>query len=374
MRWHIPGKDEFPDMTRISRLLLWAASIIIVIAGLKLARDMIVPVLLGVMVAAASSPLVTFLLRKRLPPVLVAGIIVVLDVGVLALLGVAALLAASEASSVFPQYLAALDRADVWVSHELHGIWNVEQPLMKLVRGDQATSMLESMANECAGAASFITVVLLVAFFTLCEVTMLGDKLRAMTTDSDEHFARIDRILHQVQRYMMVKTGTSLLAGAAVFILLKICGVDLALLLAIVLVLLHFIPNVGAAIAMVPAVIVAGVSRGPGTAVIVACGYLTVNFVVGSVLEPRWFGRSLGLSPLAVLLSFLFWGWMWGPLGAVLSVPLLGVVKITCENIKELEWIARALEGAPDHSEKRGRSTNPLVRRPTFVLGVHKKA
>lgn len=83
------------------------------------------------------------------------------------------------------------------------------------------------------------------------------------------------------------------------------------------------IPNIGAAIATIPAVLAALASQGPGTAALVALGYLLINLLVGNVLEPRVLGRTLGLSPLAVLLGMLFWGWLWGPSGALLSVPLI---------------------------------------------------
>ena len=82
-------------------------------------------------------------------------------------------------------------------------------------------------------------------------------------------------------------------------------------------------------------------------AVIVSLGYLTVNIVFGNWLEPILMGRRLGLSTLVVVLSLVFWGWLWGPVGAVLSVPLTMVVKIMLENTKDLQWVAVLLDKAP---------------------------
>jgi AI-2 transport protein TqsA len=149
--------------------------------------------------------------------------------------------------------------------------------------------------------------------------------------------------------------------------------VDLALLLALLMFLLRFIPNVGAAVGTLPAVLVALASRGPGTALAVGVGYVLINVLMGNVVESRVLGRTLGLSPLVVLLGMLFWGWLWGPSGALLSVPLMMVAKIILENSEDLAWIARLVEPTPDahaHVEPRRSPTNPLMTRPSVPIGL----
>jgi hypothetical protein len=118
-------------------------------------------------------------------------------------------------------------------------------------------------------------------------------------------------------------------------------------LLAVLAFLLHFVPNLGSAIAMVPGVVVALLQHGPGTALAVAIGYLVINGIVGNVVEPKVMGRTLGLSPLVVLLAMVFWGWLWGPIGALLSVPLTMIAKISLENSDHLGWVA-VLIGPPE--------------------------
>jgi AI-2 transport protein TqsA len=92
-------------------------------------------------------------------------------------------------------------------------------------------------------------------------------------------------------------------------------------------------------------VLLAMLQFGPGWALLVAAGYLVVNMVIGNFLEPMWMGRRLGLSPLVVLLSLVFWGWVWGAAGLLLSVPLTMVVKIVMENTEQLRWVALLLAG-----------------------------
>jgi predicted PurR-regulated permease PerM len=168
----------------------------------------------------------------------------------------------------------------------------------------------------------------------------------------------------------LVKLGTSLIAAVCAFFVLKAFGVGLALLLAIALFLLHFIPNVGSAIALVPAVLIALADRGPGVAAGVAACYLVLNTLIGNVLEPRWLGRTLGMSPFFVLLAMLFWGWLWGPMGALLSVPLTVVAKIVLQNVPDLAWIAKLAESDPDLGEPKKPGKGPLLRQPNFVIGL----
>jgi predicted PurR-regulated permease PerM len=225
------------------------------------------------------------------------------------------------------------------------------------------------LAVGAADFTSYLVVVLFVVFFGLCEVTVMGDKMRALAPNANAQLERLDRIVRQVQVYLLVKSGTSLIAGVCAFIVLKSFGVGLALLLAFTLFLLHFIPSVGAAIATIPAVLVALADRGPGVAAGVAACFLTVNTLIGSVLEPRLLGRTLGMSPFALLLSLMFWGWMWGPLGALLSVPLTVVATIVLQNIPDLAWLATLAESDPD-LRNLGEPARVARRRPSLAIGL----
>ena len=112
--------------------------------------------------------------------------------------------------------------------------------------------------------------------------------------------------------------------------------------------LLNYVPNIGSVIAAVPAVLFAAVQLGPGAALWAAAGYLVMNVAVGSILEPRFMGRGLGLSALVVFLSLVFWGWVLGPVGMFLSVPLTMMIKIALDSHPDTHWIAVLLgpEGA----------------------------
>ena len=117
-------------------------------------------------------------------------------------------------------------------------------------------------------------------------------------------------------------------------------GLPYALVFGLIAFGLNYVPSLGSIIAAIPPVLVAIVLEGPGTAIAVAAIYLTVNIVIGSIAEPRIMGRRMGLSPLVVFLSLVFWGFILGPVGMFLSVPLTMIVKILLEGTEDLKWVA----------------------------------
>ncbi len=272
------------------------------------------------------------------------------DLAILAFVGAVVTIAGVELEEKVPAYLSRLSNMTVAIAQDLtnRGLPVSPQFLSRTLHTASLVPLLGGAAVTVASAASSLAVVLLVVFFALCEFSGAGAKVRQMISDPTRGLARVERIVQEVKKYLVVKMLTSLLVAVLAYIMLVLLNVDLALLLASSLFVLHFIPNLGAAIATIPAVLAALASQGPGTAALVALGYLLINLVVGNILEPRVLGRTLGLSPLAVLIGMLFWGWLWGPSGALLSVPLMMVAKIALENVEGLSWVARIVEPMSD--------------------------
>jgi len=154
---------------------------------------------------------------------------------------------------------------------------------------------------------------------------------------------------------MAIKSWMSLATGIAVFILLAVVGVNYAVLWGLLAFFLNYVPNIGSIIAAIPAILLALIQLGFVKSIIVAGGFVVINLVVGNVIEPRFMGRGLGLSTLVVFLSLLFWGWVLGPVGMLLSVPLTMTAKIALDSREETRWLAILL--GPEIAAKKGMPT-----------------
>lgn len=136
-------------------------------------------------------------------------------------------------------------------------------------------------------------------------------------------------ITDQIQRYLLAKFIISLLVGIATGIVLLIFGVDFVVVWAVITFLFNFIPNIGSLIAtLLPAIMTLVQFGSIGYALLITAILVALHNVIGNILEPKIFGHRLGLNPLVILLSLLLWGYIWGIVGAILSVPLTAIIKI----------------------------------------------
>jgi len=133
-----------------------------------------------------------------------------------------------------------------------------------------------------------------------------------------------------------------------------VTGLDFVVVLGMIAFALNFISTIGSILASVPAILLALMLHGERSALVVALGYFGINTVMGNIMEPYIMGRQLGLSTLVVVLSLVFWGWLWGPVRALLSVPLTVVTKITLQNVPDLSWISVLLDKDPPRERSVG--------------------
>ncbi|MEA2091601.1 MAG: AI-2E family transporter, partial [Campylobacterota bacterium] len=193
-------------------------------------------------------------------------------------------------------------------------------------------------------------VILLSVVFMLLESEHFVSKISYATNDNSV-INNIEEILSKIKRYMVLKAIISLFTGFVIWISLMIIGTDYAFLWAVLAFILNFIPNIGSIIAAVPAVLLTLVQLGSISALIVSVLYVGVNVIIGSVLEPKIMGRGLGLSTLVVFLSLLFWGWLLGIVGMLLSIPLTMMAKIVLDASDNTRWIA-VLLGTGENLQK----------------------
>ena len=331
------------------RLLLVAACVVVLVAGLRAASSIMIPFLVAVFIAAISLPVLTWL-QRRLPMIVAVLGTILMDLLVIALAGY---LVGSTANQVAGEMGEIQSTLTEWI--EDGGDWLEERgvPVASWLAGDDSLSLAlfsrfepgflvdfvnRTLRTTTAALSSFL-VISLIVIFTLFEAASFGPKVRAAFGSAGAE-ARFARAMHEIQHYMGIKTVISLATGLLIGIWVGVMGVEFAVFWGLVAFVLNFIPNLGSIIAAVPTTLLAMVQIGVGRALLVALGYLVVNMVIGNFIEPPLLGRRLGLSTLVVVLSLVFWGWVWGPVGMLLSVPLTMVVKILLENTEEFRWVA----------------------------------
>lgn len=158
----------------------------------------------------------------------------------------------------------------------------------------------------------------------------------------------MDTINKSVQHYLGLKTLISLFTGVLVAILLLFMETPFPFLWGLIAFLLNFIPNIGSVVAGIPPILLTLFESGSMVrTLVVAAGFILIQMMIGNVIEPKVMGRGLGLSPLVVLLSLLFWGWLWGIPGMLLSVPMTAALKIGLEQFEGTKSIAVLLGDNP---------------------------
>ena len=195
--------------------------------------------------------------------------------------------------------------------------------------------------NSLGGVLTNTFFVFLTLIFILSEAAGFPLKIRAIAMDDPEVDTwQYANIIAGVNRYLLIKTLTSLCTGLTIWAWLSVQGVDYPVMWGVFAFLLNYIPNIGSIIAAVPAVLLALIQLGAVQAGISGLGFLLANVMIGSLLEPKVMGQGIGLSSLVVFLSLAFWGWVLGPVGMLLSVPLTMAVKIVLSTGENTRWLA----------------------------------
>lgn len=332
------------------RTLLALAAVMIIIAGLRAARPVLVPFALAVFLVVTSLPILNELRRQRVPNVVAVPLVLLLLVGVLIGVIAIALNSIMEIRDALPDYVVRTselyDGVFAWLGE--HRIIAPEAAAELMIQPGQLVELATGAMREFAGFMSLVVLVTLIMLFLLAEVAGVPRKVRAALGRDDLDLARYGRVMHEIQRYLAIKTAVSMATGVLLGLWTLAIGLDFALFWGLTAFLLNYVPTIGSLIAAVPAILLALIQLGPGGALLTATGYLIVNIGIGNLLEPAVMGRRLAVSPLIVLLSLLFWGWVWGPIGMLLSLPLTMVVKIGLENTADLAWIALLMGPADD--------------------------
>ncbi|MBF7073143.1 AI-2E family transporter [Glaciecola sp. MH2013] len=336
-----------------AKALMVMACIVVVLAGIKAASVIMVPFLLSAFIAIACSPLINWSARYRVPrwASVTLVILIILVIGFM----LAGLITQSmtEFRQNMPVYREQLSGEFAWVINKL-AVLNIhidQSLIMTYLDPGAAMSVATGFLSGMGSVLSNVFLIILTVIFMLFEAETMPKRIHVALADPDMKMTHIDRFLQSVNSYLGIKMLVSLGTGLFIGIWLYALGVDHFLLWSVLAFMLNFIPNIGSIIAAIPAVLMAFVEFGFAKAGLAGLGFIIVNMVMGNVIEPRFMGRGLGLSTLVVFLSLIFWGWLLGSVGMLLSVPLTMVVKIALESREESKWLAILLSSDDPDAE-----------------------
>ena len=322
------------EQSPLTRFLLACAAFVIVVAGMKAAESLLIPFLLSIFIAVICAPPLAWLTKRGVPLALAMLSIIAFIVFFGFALGAIVSTSINDFSHDLPSYQAKLGILTGRFLQWLEGM-GFSLPVAQIQESIKPGTVMAMVGKTLASLGNVMTnafLILLTVIFILSETAMFHSKLQRAAGEGAKSLEVIERFTHSINQYMAIKTGLSLLTGVLIMCWLWVIGVDYPVLWGMVAFLLNFIPNLGSILAAVPAVLLALIQLGTGEALLTALGYVFANVLVGNVLEPRLMGKGLDLSTLVVFLSLVFWGWVLGPVGMLLSVPLTMTVKIALES------------------------------------------
>jgi len=326
----------------IAKAMIVMACIVIVLAGVKAASVIMVPFLLSAFIAIACSPLINWASRYHIPRWASVTLVILIIMVIGFMLAGLITQSLSEFRQNMPVYREQLTGEFAWILNKL-AILNInvnKELITSYLDPGAAMSVATSFLSGMGSVLSNLVLILLTVIFMLFEAQSMPQRIHVALADPDMKMTHIDRFLRSVNSYLGIKMLVSLATGFFIALWLYFLGVDHFLLWAVLAFMFNFIPNIGSIIAAIPAVLMAFVEYGFAKAGLAGLGFIVVNMVMGNVIEPRFMGKGLGLSTLVVFLSLIFWGWLLGSVGMLLSVPLTMVVKIALESRDESKWLA----------------------------------
>lgn len=322
---------------------IFIIAIFAAIAALKLASAIIMPLTVALLLSFVLNPWVNWLnLKLRFPRFVGVTLVILIVLGFTTLAGF--FLYASINSLVEQYPLYAQRYADMVAG--LEAAFSFEVPEITALPWQD---YLLTASTQFMSVLGYLTLILFFLFFLLLEAPYFSKKLKIAFEElfSAKLESMVEHTNSQIARYLTVKVIISLITAVLVFIVFSILGVDFALIWAVLAFLLNFIPNVGSILVGVGSFLFAIIQFAPQweTPILVGALMLSIQMLMGNIIEPQFQGGSLDVSPVAILFSLLLWGWLWGIPGMLIAVPMAVIIKIICENVPSMHWLAVLMSG-----------------------------
>lgn len=322
-------------------------TLIVFLAGvvLRMAKPVLFPFMLAVVMSFILTPVLDVLTRFKFPRALSIFLILLLTFVILYLLGVLIFESGKGFASEFPKYGERLRAGAEYVEKKFH-LSAVKWDPLDLVRSLDVNRVGSLFLSSLGPFFSFLSNLFLVLIFLVFILAGKGKtEMKIVKAFSPGHASQIRRIIvksnSEIQRYLAIKTISNLIQGLLTVLILTAFGLNFALLFGFLAFVLNYIPTIGSIIATaLPMLIAAFQFPNLWPALWIGVLMTVLQNLMGNFVEPKLIGRGLGLSPLVVLFALFFWGWLWGIAGMVLAVPIVAMLRIVCDNVPGLRFLA----------------------------------
>ena len=355
------------------KVLLSLACVVVIVAGLRAASEMLIPVILGLFLAVVSMPILNWLGRRGVPRPFAVLLTILFDILIMfGLVFVASgvipefqgktqvyaaklrervgdftawadaqLMSLSSIATKFGENGEVVEMEQIWTFNEIFNRYWDTNLIIDFIGQTEVVGRLTSLM-----AQTFFVLVIMI--FILAESGRYPGKLRQVFRANGPDLRRFRNSSMEIQKYLGIKTAVSMVTGFLAWLVCTIFGVDFPILWGLVAFTFNYIPAIGSLLAAIPPVVLALILNDtiwPTMGVML--GYLAINVTLGNFLEPMVLGNRFGISTVVVILSVLFWGFVWGPVGMFLAVPLTMMVKVMLDNSNDLRWLSVMMGKGP---------------------------
>ncbi|MGD8948065.1 MAG: AI-2E family transporter [Desulfobacterales bacterium] len=329
------------DKNKIPFIFQGILALVAVGVVMKYAGTVILPLVIAWLLSYLIAPAVNYMTQRKIPTALAVFIILIFLLGVFYLSGTFLYTRISAFAAAYPKYHTRMTELIATITNQLNLSFD---PLAGFNWGQSVGRFLVTLSGSIFAFVSKLVLVVIFLFFILLGKPYF--KYKILKSFSQENANQISQIAFsitaQIRRYLLIQFVISFVTGILVWFALMLIGVDFAVTWGAVAFFLNFIPTIGSIVASIPPILLALVQFYPSfwPGVIAAVSLITIQLSMGNGIAPKVLGDQLNLSPVVILLSLLFWGWLWGIVGALLSVPIAVAIKIVCDNIATLHPVS----------------------------------
>jgi AI-2 transport protein TqsA len=341
-------------------VLLCAAAAVVVLAGVRAASWLIAPTFLALIIVITMSPIASALRRRGWPGWSTTLVMVVSVFGLMLLLAAGVIVSIAALATQLPQYAdnakELASEVTSWLDKFGVGTAQIKQAAGSLDLS-KIGALLSTVLSGVAGLASTVVFLLALLLFLSVESSGATERLLSITTERPSVTGALDRFATGTRQYLLVTTVFGFIVAVLDTIGLAIMGVPLAITWGLLAFVTNYIPNIGFIIGLVPPALLALLDGGPKLMVGVIVLYGVLNFVLQSLVQPRFIGDAVGLSVTVTFLSLVFWAWLLGPLGAILAIPLTILVKALLVDVDpRAKWADALLRASPTELDDAARA------------------